>query len=167
MWAGPQVTRSSTSKTVVNDKFSSHQAAAFYMQNRYAEYPDCPKSCTRMDVDAKFKIKTRSSTAKIGILLQRELMVIEEYYARSLISTGEVSITDHSTDYDFSCRGGRLSGDAARRVSPGSPASRPSYFFELLSIEEKIIEIVCDISRIYLVTIYTKELKSIRDLTCF
>lgn len=67
------------------------------MENRYAEYPDCPQSCTRMDVDAKFKIKTRSSSPKIGILLQRELMVIEEYYARSLISTGEVSITDHGS----------------------------------------------------------------------
>ena len=62
------------------------------MENRYTYYPSCAESCTRMEVEAKFKSKAPKAptvSAKISVLIPREVMVIQEYYSVTLISTGE------------------------------------------------------------------------------
>ena len=69
-------------------KKTSREAAAFYMENRYTYYSSCAESCLRMEVEAKFKSKAPSDSAKIGVLIPREVMVIQEYYSITLTSTG-------------------------------------------------------------------------------
>ena len=90
MWPRPQVqsVRTKYFLKISVKKKTSREAAAFYMENRYTYYSSCAESCLRMEVEAKFKSKAPSELAKIGVLIPREVMVIQEYYSITLTSTG-------------------------------------------------------------------------------